>query len=299
MTTDTVTPPGAGILRLARRRLRPTINVAASVGLITVGTLRDPGLLAGLAVAAVIGVSCEALFPPPGAARAPRRPLRAYATDITHAIGNRYLVLPLVTAGVALVGPLTGYLLPTTVADAVSRLPAGAQLAAIVVLSDFANYWAHRALHERPLLWRFHAVHHSSERLDWLATSRSHPLDVAFTVLAVGLASALLGGIAIAPWVLTFFFLYPFVYHSNSRIDIPYIGFVFVTPKLHHWHHAADEEAWDRNFGVIFSIWDRLFGTLIERDVYPDRYGVKGSDLGQADYVGHLVGPFRSSPSAG
>lgn len=283
--------------RVERRRLRVAANLVVSTGLITIGVVRNPGLLLGLAVAAAIGLSCEALAPPLGEDRPARRSPRAWATDLTHAIGNRYLVLPMVTAAVAVVGPVLADAVPPAVGEGFDRLPGVAQLTVLLVAGDFANYWSHRALHQVPLLWRLHAVHHSTEQLDWLATSRGHPIDLVFAILTISLPPFVLGRVAIAPWILTFFFLYPFVCHSNTRIHIPYVERVLVTPKFHHWHHAAGEEAWDRNFGAILSIWDRLFGTVIERDEFPSSYGITGSQLDQEDYLGHLTAPFRPSPS--
>lgn len=281
------------------QRLRVAVNVVVSASLVAIGALRDPGLLLGLGVAAAVGMSCEALAPPPSGWRPRRRSLRAYATDFTHAIGNRYLILPLVTAAAAVVGPLVAGAVPSAVGEGFARLSGFAQLAVLLVVGDLANYWSHRALHQIPWLWRLHAVHHSTERLDWLATSRGHPIDLAFAMVVIASPAFVLGRVDIAPWLLTFFFLYPFICHANTRIQIPYLGWVLVTPKFHHWHHAADEEAYDRNFGSILSIWDRLFGTVIDRDEFPDRYGITGSDLDRADYVGHLVAPFRpSTPSA-
>lgn len=268
------------------------MNVAVSASLITLGVLRDPGLLFGLSVAAAVGASCEVLAPPLDKRRSQRRSPRAYATDLTHAIGNRYLILPLVTAAGAVVGPFVAEVVPTALPEAFARLPGWAQLATILVVTDLTNYWAHRALHQWPRLWSFHAVHHSTEELDWLATSRGHPVDLAFAILTIGLPAFALGRVDIAPWILTFFFLYPFVCHANTRVQIPFVSWILVTPKFHHWHHAADERAYDRNFGAILSIWDRIFGTAVDFEGFPDRYGLDGSDLNDADYLGHLVTPF-------
>lgn len=68
---------------------------------------------------------------------------------------------------------------------------------------------------------------------------------------------------------------------------------VIVTPAFHHWHHAADVAADDRNFGMFLSVWDRLFGTALDTEALPTAYGVPGSPLTLADYVGQLTIPFR------
>ena len=278
-------------LRGAGDRGSVGLNVVASATLLTIGVVTGPGLLVGLGVAAAIGASCEVLAPLHGG----RRSARAYATDLTHAIGNRFLILPLVAVALTAVGPAVATALPPVARRGFADLPWLAQLAFVLMVTDFTNYWAHRALHQVGVLWSFHAVHHSSERLDWLATSRGHPLDLAFNIFAISLPLYALGRVDLAPWLLTFFFLYPFVCHANARIRVPaVIGKVFVTPEFHHWHHAAEARAINRNFGSFLSVWDRAFGTSIEPGEFPESYGIDGSDLDSADYVGRLAAPFRS-----
>ena len=277
----------------AMRRLRVILNVAVSASLVTLGVLRDPGLLFGLSVAATIGASCEILAGPQGERRSPHRSARAYATDLTHAIGNRYLILPLVTAAGSVLGPLVANVAAPVVRDSFGQLAGWAQLATILVVTDLVNYWSHRALHQVPRLWTFHSVHHSTERLDWLATSRGHPIDLAFAIVSIGLPSFALGRVDVAPWILTFFFLYPFVCHANVRIRLRYVAWLVVTPHFHHWHHAGESRAYDRNFGAILSVWDRIFGTVIEPEEFPERYGIEGSELDREDYLGHMIAPFR------
>jgi sterol desaturase/sphingolipid hydroxylase (fatty acid hydroxylase superfamily) len=257
-----------------------------------VGIATGPHLLIGLAVAAAVGASCEVLAPLHGG----RRPLRAYALDLTHAIGNRCLILPPVAVALTVAAPAMAVVVPASIRNGFAGLHGLAQVAVILVLTDLTNYVAHRGLHQVGFLWSFHAVHHSSERLDWLATSRGHPLDLAFNIFAISLPSFALDRVDLAPWLVTFFFLYPFVCHANARIRIPrLIGAVLVTPEFHHWHHAAEARAHDRNFGSFLSVWDRLFGTAIEPGDFPDRYGIEGSDLDGADYVGQLAAPLRTA----
>jgi len=277
------TPPA----RLWRRGL----NVVASTTLVGVGVVTAPRLLVGLSVAAAIGASCEALAP----LHEGRRSSRAYLTDLTHAIGNRCLILPLVAVVLGVIGPPVARAVPSAVGDGFAGLPLLVQIAVALVVTDFANYVAHYGLHRVRFLWSFHAVHHSSERLDWLATSRGHPLDLVFNIVAITLPTAALGRVELAPWLLTFFFLYPFVCHANARIRVPRaLGRIFVTPEFHHWHHAAQTEAHDKNFGAFLSIWDRLFGTAIETGEFPERYGIGDGAIDGSDYLGQLAAPFRS-----
>lgn len=272
-------------------RLRTAANVAASAAFAVVGIVTAPELLLGLAVAAAVGISLEVLAP----LHEGRRPARAWAVDLTHAFGDRAMIVPLVAVGLAVAGPVVEAAVPAGVRHGVAGLPWLAQLAVVVAATDLANYLAHRALHRVPLLWSFHAVHHSSERLDWLATSRVHPLDLAVNIVAVTLPTAALGKVELAPWLVTFFFVYPFVTHANARIRLRGVDAVLVTPAFHHWHHADQHEAYDRNFGMFLSVWDRLFGTAVDSREFPTRYGIGSAGLDGADYLGHLVLPFRAA----
>lgn len=270
--------------------MRSAANVAASLVFALVGIVTAPELLLGLAIAAAVGISCEVLAPLHDGRRTPR----AWVVDLTHAVGDRAVIVPLVALGLAAAGPVVTAVVPASVRDGLGELPWLAQLAVIVVATDLANYWAHRALHRVPVLWSFHAVHHSSERLDWLATSRVHPLDLAVNIVAVTLPTYALGEVDLAPWLVTFFFVYPFVTHANARLRLPGADAVVVTPAFHHWHHAAEDRAYDRNFGMFLSVWDRLFGTAVDSREFPARYGIGSVDLDGSDYLGHLALPFRA-----
>jgi sterol desaturase/sphingolipid hydroxylase (fatty acid hydroxylase superfamily) len=270
--------------------MRVVLNAAASLVLGAIGLLTAPELVLGLAIAAAIGMSCEVLAPLHEGRRSPR----GWLVDLTHAVGDRAVVIPLVALGLALLRPVVRAAVPSSLLAGVDRLPAAAEIALIVVVVDFVNYWTHRTLHRVRTLWAFHAVHHSSERLDWLATSREHPVELALNIVAVTLPTIALGEVAMAPWLLTLFFVYPFVTHANVKLRAPRLGRVLVTPAFHHWHHAVEERAHDKNFGMLLSLWDHLFGTAIDEAEFPARYGIEPGDLARADYVGHLTGPFRS-----
>jgi sterol desaturase/sphingolipid hydroxylase (fatty acid hydroxylase superfamily) len=161
----------------------------------------------------------------------------------------------------------------------------------VFILSDLANYVGHRAMHRVPALWRVHAVHHSSEHLDWLATARAHPLDQAFTVTTTALPAIALGVLDAQPWLLTLLFLYyPFVSHANADLRIPGIERVVVTPRVHHWHHAARPHT--ANFGGFLAVWDHLFGTADTPRGFPERYGIGDAALDAEDYLGHVLSPL-------
>jgi sterol desaturase/sphingolipid hydroxylase (fatty acid hydroxylase superfamily) len=171
-------------------------------------------------------------------------------------------------------------------------------LGALVVLDLVGQYTAHFLLHRIPLLWRLHAVHHSDPHVDATTGTRHHPLDFVFRETMALVALALTGapfGMYISYRLLTVFF----TYFTHADVDLPpaldrVIGWVFVSPRMHKFHHH-DEAPWtDRNYGNILSVWDRLFGTLVDGDVRKVRYGLDVADARRGDDLGYqLLLPFR------
>jgi sterol desaturase/sphingolipid hydroxylase (fatty acid hydroxylase superfamily) len=270
-------------------------NVAVSAGAVLASVVAAPALLVGLAVAGLVGGSLEILVP----AVRRRRGLRHWATDLTHAVGNRSLILPIVGLLTAAAGPLVHALTPESVRDGFHQAPWGVRALTLLVLTDFVNYWAHRAMHRVPALWRLHRVHHSTEQLDWLATARGHPLDLALSLTLIAVPSYALDATTEGTALITFLFLYPFLLHANARLPLPLVDCVLVTPSFHHWHHAADEIAHGRNLGSVLTVWDRLFGTALAMPHLPARYGTDDELLADGNYLSHLVAPWRRAPHRG
>ena len=144
-----------------------------------------------------------------------------------------------------------------------SHWPAWASIVVAVMLGDFVVYWFHRACHRFDLLWRFHAVHHTSEHLDWLAAHREHPLDGITTQLCMNLPAMLLGvrmellaGAAVLRGMWAIFV------HSNVRVPLGPLRWLLGAPELHHWHHARlPSGARTHNFANLAPYLDVLFGT--------------------------------------
>jgi lathosterol oxidase len=181
---------------------------------------------------------------------------------------------------------------------AVATLPFAVQCAMILVVADLTQYWVHRAFHEVPLLWRFHRVHHSSPAIDWLAGSRLHLLDVVVTrgLVLVPLAVAGFAPAAIYAY-LTFVSIHAVFIHANFAPRAGRLERMLVMPHFHHWHHAAEPEAVNRNYAVHLPWLDRLFGTAYEPTRWPRRYGL--ADESAPDGVlAQLVWPFRARSGA-
>jgi sterol desaturase/sphingolipid hydroxylase (fatty acid hydroxylase superfamily) len=254
----------------------------------SIGT--EPQLLAGFAVAALIAASLEALVP---LRDQQRRPLRAYVTDLTEALGNRCLIVPAASAAVTVLEPAVQLLTLDAVPRAVDQLGWPSRLALVLVTTDLAGYLGHRMSHRVPALWRLHRVHHSSEQLDWLATSRGHALDQVVGLLVMAVPALALGAPTEGGVVIAFLYVYPFVVHANVRIRLGVLERVLVSPRFHHWHHAGDVAGHDRNFATLLTVWDHLLGTVAEPCGFPDSYGIGDPELAHGDYLTHLTTPFR------
>src|SRR6266704_4583348 len=102
---------------------------------------------------------------------------RGWVNDMIYLLLNGQIVV--LSLGSLIIGMImtAGWLVPVSVRAATAGQPYWLQIVEVIVLADLGVYFAHRAFHALPWLWRFHAVHHSSEELDWLAATRVHPLD--------------------------------------------------------------------------------------------------------------------------
>ena len=184
---------------------------------------------------------------------------------------------------------LGGALWPTT-------WPIVAQLFLAVLVAEFGHYWFHRLTHERALLWRLHATHHSAPRLYWLNATRFHPLDL-FCLSLCQLAPLILLGAP--PRTLLAYTLFQAVYgqlqHGNIELRTGALDWLFSTPGLHRFHHSTDPREGNANYGAILITWDLLFGSFFR----PAARGFDGP-VGIADmprfpqsYLAQLASPFR------
>ncbi len=144
-----------------------------------------------------------------------------------------------------------------------------------IALFDLAIYWLHRWSHEVPLLWRFHAVHHSTEKLDWVSGFRNHPVDGALVappfvfLLAAGFSPEFSGVLVVIQVVIGLFL------HANTRIMLRPLHKIVMTPEFHHWHHANEADAFNHNYSVFLPLWDLIFGTyFMPKHRRPQVYGI-------------------------
>ena len=234
---------------------------------------------------------------------------RALLADLGYFYLNGLLPIVLLAPPLALVALAVRAATPDAYATAVAGLPLAIALGMGLIVSEIGAYWAHRWCHASPFLWRFHAVHHATEHLDWLANTRAHPIDVVFVRLCglvplyvLGLASPDAHGTsAMVPVYVTLAgTVWAFLIHANVRWRFGPIEQIVATPAFHHWHHTNGAAHRDRNFAALMPWIDRLFGTLhLPRD-WPPCYGVDAPVPG--GIAGELLHPFapprRAPPPA-
>jgi sterol desaturase/sphingolipid hydroxylase (fatty acid hydroxylase superfamily) len=232
----------------------------------------------------------ERLFP----LRPEQGPFRVgWTTDLAHFLVSHLLVqvslfMTLVPARV-----LFGWALSSRLQQAVSGQPLPVQFLEIVVVADLTEYTLHRLFHRVPFLWRFHAIHHSARAMDWLAGSRLHLVDILLTRGLTFIPLFILGFAETAVVAYLVFVSFHAVFiHANVRFDLARLEGWVATPRFHHWHHSAAEEAKDRNFAVHLPAIDRLFGTYhAPKRLWPDVYGIQGHPVPEG-YVEQTLWPF-------
>ncbi len=216
-----------------------------------------------------------------------------WQTDFHHFIVNHMVVGFVLLSVNLLVHQLFGWAAHDGVRGWVQGLPFFAALFLIILVADLVQYWNHRAYHEVPLLWRLHAVHHSVKSMDWMAGSRQHLLEVILTRTLV-LAPIYVLGFSkevIDAYIVIVGFQAVFN-HANVSVRLGPLRYLIVTPNFHHWHHAQDDEAIDRNYAAHFAFLDHLFGTAVKSDrAWPREYGVVG-DYVPNGFVKQFLFPF-------
>jgi sterol desaturase/sphingolipid hydroxylase (fatty acid hydroxylase superfamily) len=156
----------------------------------------------------------------------------------------------------------------------------------LILLVDLLYYWMHRAQHAVPWLWRFHAVHHSVEKMGPGAVY-NHPLEIPLKALLVPLSLFISDFGPIVAFSVT---LHAAYLHSTTRINFGRFAWLIADNRTHRIHHSLEPKHFERNFGQHTLLWDHLFGTAY----IPQ--GREWPDIGLADFpeprsvVAYLIG---------
>jgi len=193
---------------------------------------------------------------------------------------------------------LSSFLSIPALTNAVGHLPWLVQFFLAVMVADLAEYLIHRAFHKIPFLWGFHAIHHSSKSLDWIAGSRAHIVDdvAVRAFILIPMMCVFSHNMLVA--YLFFVNIHATWAHCNFGPTIKWLEPFLVQPRYHHWHHTSQAEAIDKNFAIHFPWIDKIFGThYLPGDKWPDTYGLQNEKI-PAGFWGQTFYPLTRRKAA-
>jgi sterol desaturase/sphingolipid hydroxylase (fatty acid hydroxylase superfamily) len=252
-----------------------------------------PSLFLGPVKALIIAAAVFVPFERLAALHSEQRTLRrGWAMDVLTGLLNGLLLYIVLLAALGGVDTGAAAWVPGLRRWMVSQ-PFLAQAALALIIGDLGVYAIHRLQHTVPWLWRFHAVHHSAEELDWLIGFRFHPIDLFLLRLA---SLGPLVALDVAPPAVAIFIAVSgwqaWLVHANVRMPYGPLRWLLVSPEFHHWHHSAERQAYDRNYASLVASWDVLFGTVyLPRGRRPMRYGIE--EQVPPGWMARFVHPFR------
>ena len=227
-------------------------------------------------------------------------------TELISDLGFYFLssLLPavLLAMPLALVALAGQRLLPELVPATLAALPLWGKILLGLLIGEIGTYWGHRLSHEIPWLWRFHAVHHSTSHMYFLANTRTHPVDMVVTRLfgmtplyLLGLAGPGAAGSAAPLALLLVGTIWGFFIHANLRWRFGPLEWLVATPAFHHWHHSKFEHI-NRNYASTLPVLDRVFGTHYLPRTWPEAVGIEAPM--PLSLSGQLLAPLQRAPAA-
>ena len=207
---------------------------------------------------------------------------RQLVTDLGYYFLNSLFIVLLLAIPMAALAAGLHRAMPSQLLAALASLPLWARLTLAFVVGEIGFYWGHRLAHEMPFLWRYHAVHHSTEQMDFLSNARAHPLDLVFTrlcgfapIYALGLGGTA-DHVGLMPLLLVSAgTIWGFFIHANIRWRFGIMENLLSTPAFHRWHHNFADPI-NINYASMLPCLDRLFGTYhCPKDKWPERYGIE------------------------
>lgn len=173
-----------------------------------------------------------------------------------------------------------------------AALPLAAQGLIFLIGQDIIMYWTHRWFHGARM-WKYHAVHHSSEQLEWISAARFHPVNLFLGSVAADVIMLFAG---ISPNV--FIVLGPLIIahsafvHANLDWSLGPFKYLVAGPVFHRWHHTSAERGGEKNFAGTFPILDVIFGTFyMPAGERPSDYGIADRSF-PSSFGAQFVRPF-------
>ena len=278
----------------------PVLTAGGAVAawlLLSAGVPLGPAVIAVTGVAAGFVIALERLLP---YSREWQHVLPDLPTDAGHLIvsntaaeGARLLLLgPLLAPSAYLSGAFGAPLWP-------AQLPMPVQVLLALTLAEFGGYWGHRLMHERPLFFRMHGVHHSAHRIYFLTGARNHATEVVFLVVLGLLPLLILGaGEVVIGLVAGVSGIHYMVQHANIDVRLGPFNYLINGPEIHRFHHSRDLAEANANYSGILLLWDWVFGTIFR----PSAGKAPPIDVGLTDmpafpqgFWAQLASPFRRS----
>lgn len=215
--------------------------------------------------------------------------------DLSHAVVNGLLLdVPLAISLSALAAWIERNL-GATYLGVLHATPMWVQAAVLLIAGDLVKWTLHMLHHRVPLFWKLHRLHHCTRQMDALSAVRTHPVEVylnrvvflSLFVVVAGIDARVVVAYSLVDllqglWI-----------HSNTHVRLRWLNFVLSTQEFHHWHHADDPAAQNKNYGGFLSIWDWIFGTAYcPSDRAPSGFGIAEVPSPPTRYRDHLVMPF-------
>jgi sterol desaturase/sphingolipid hydroxylase (fatty acid hydroxylase superfamily) len=249
-----------------------------------------------LTILVVLFVPLERLF-----AVQPQKILRkGIVTDLCYYFLTSLLPALLLSAPIGLLAWAVHHVVPEGILATSAALPFWARAIAGLVVGEIGYYWGHRWSHEIPFLWQFHSIHHSAEQVDFLVSTRGHPVDVVFgrfcglvPMYVLGLGAPVSGtGSAVPVFVILVGMVWGSFIHANLRWRFGPLEWLISTPGFHHWHHTKSGPI-NRNYASTLPWLDWIFGTLyLPSREWPAAYGI-GTKVPDS-LIGQLAFPLAA-----
>jgi sterol desaturase/sphingolipid hydroxylase (fatty acid hydroxylase superfamily) len=247
--------------------------------------------LLSLVISAIIFIPIERMM-----AVKPLSPLRPeWRTDMGYFFMSHMLIQFIFISVTASTATLASFAALPSLKTFLHGLPLWVQFLMCIFFADLFQAVLHRGYHKLGFLWRFHAVHHSSRHMDWLAGSRVHLFEIVLTRCAVLLPLVALG--FSAPAVNAYVVLVgvqAVLAHANLKLDFGWLEYVVCSPRYHHWHHARDEAYVDANYAIHLPVIDMMMGTFRRppAGTWPEEYGVMDLESVPAGFLAQHAMPF-------